>query len=100
MGFEAEPATRIAPSVERRRENRALWSHARALMEPRAVLAFRCECEHPFCRDFVVLTLSEYDEATAGVRAVVAPSHADVDERVTVERTSRFCVVDEARVAL
>jgi hypothetical protein len=100
MRLEGEPASRMVPSAERRRENRAFHSHARALMEPRAVLAFRCECEHPFCRDFVVLSLSEYDEATAGSRAIVAPNHADVDERITVERTSRFCVVDGARVAL
>jgi hypothetical protein len=69
-------------------------------MEPHAALAFRCECTHPLCRDFVVLTLAEYDAATARGGGVVTPLHADVDGRDVVERTSRFCVVDEARVAL
>jgi hypothetical protein len=68
-------------------------------MEPRMALAFRCECEHPFCRDVVVLTLAEYDAATADSGAVVTPQHADVDRRDVVERTSRFCVLEEARVA-
>jgi hypothetical protein len=69
-------------------------------MESGTVLAFRCECEHPLCRDFVVLTLAEYDAATARAGAVVTPLHADVDNRNVVERTSRFCIVEEARVAL
>jgi hypothetical protein len=87
-------------SADRSRENRALCFHARELMEPRTALAFRCECEHPFCRDVVVLTLAEYDDATAHSGAVVSPLHADVDGRDVVERTSRFCVVEESRVAL
>jgi hypothetical protein len=69
-------------------------------MEPHAALTFRCECEHPLCRDVIVLTLAEYDAATARGGAVVTPLHADVDDRNVVERTSRFCVVDEARVAV
>ena len=99
MGSNGEPAGRIAPSAERSRENRLLCFHARELMEPRTVLAFRCECEHPFCSDVVVLTLAEYDAATARAGAVVTPLHADVDRRDVVERTSRFCIVVEARVA-
>jgi hypothetical protein len=46
------------------------------------------------------LTLAEYDAATDGLRAVVTLNHADVDSRDVVERTSRFCIVEEARVAL
>jgi hypothetical protein len=100
MGSDGEPSGLTVPSAERRRENRALCSHAHALMESRAVLAFRCECEHPLCRDVVVLTLAEYDAATDGLRAVVTLDHADVDSRDVVERTSRFYIVEEARVAL
>ena len=87
-------------AAERTRENRALCSHAHTLMEPQAVLAFRCECEHSLCRDFVVLGLAEYDRATAGLRAVVTLGHADVDRRDVVERTTRFCIVQEARTPL
>jgi hypothetical protein len=68
-------------------------------MESRTALAFRCECAHPFCRDVVVLTLAEYDDATARSGSVVSPLHADVDGRHVVERTSRFCVLEEAPVA-
>jgi hypothetical protein len=100
MGSNGEPVAHTAPAAERSRENRALCFHARELMEPRAVLAFRCECEHPLCCDVVVLTLAEYDAATARDGAVVTPLHADVDSRDVIERTSRFCVVEEARVAL
>lgn len=100
MGSNGEPVGRTAPAAERSRENRALCFHARELMESHAVLAFRCECEHPFCRDVVVLTLAEYETATAHAGAVVTPLHADVDSRNIIERTSRFCVVEEARVAL
>jgi hypothetical protein len=90
---------RAVPAAERGRENRALWRHASALMEPQAVLAFRCECEHLLCGDFVVLTLAEYDAATAGLRAVVVNGHADVDRRDVVARTSRFSIVEGAQVA-
>jgi hypothetical protein len=69
-------------------------------MDARTVLAFRCECEHPLCRDVVVLTLAEYGGATAGRGAVVTLDHAEVDGRDVVERTSRFCIVEEARVAV
>jgi hypothetical protein len=69
-------------------------------MDARTVLAFRCECRHPLCRDVVVLTLAEYDGATAGLGAVVTLGHAKVDGRDVVERTSRFCIVEEARVAV
>jgi hypothetical protein len=69
-------------------------------MDPRVVLAFRCECAHPFCRDVVVLSLAEYDDATAHSGAVVTPGHAGVDGRDVVKRTSRFCIVEEARVAV
>jgi hypothetical protein len=100
MGSNGRPAARTAAAAERSRENRALSFHARDLMEPRTVLAFRCECGDPLCRDVVVLTLAEYDAATARAGAVVTPLHADVDGRDVVERTSRFCVVEEARVAL
>jgi hypothetical protein len=100
MGSDGEPVGTTAASAERSRENRALCFHARELMEPGTVLAFRCECEHPLCRDFVVLTLAEYDAATARAGAVVTPLHADVDHRNVIERTSRFCIVEEARVAL
>jgi hypothetical protein len=85
---------------ERTRENRALCSQARRMMEAETVLAFRCECRHPFCRDVVVLTLAEYTNATAGLGAVVTQSHAAVDGRDVIERTSRFCIVEEARVAV
>ena len=98
MGSNGEPSGRLVPSAERKRENRALCAHAHALMESEAVLAFRCECEHSLCRDFVVLGLDEYDQATAGLRAVVTLGHADVDRRDVVERTSRFCIVQEARI--
>jgi hypothetical protein len=97
MGSNRSPVGQPAPSAERSRENRALCFHARELMEPRTALAFRCECEHPFCRDPVVLTLAEYGAFTAHGGAVVTPLHADVDGRNVIERTSRFCVVEEAR---
>jgi hypothetical protein len=87
-------------SGERTSENVALCAHAHRLMAPEAVLAFRCECEHPLCRDFVVLSLAEYDGATAGSRAIVTLLHGDVDGRSVVERTSRFCIVEEARIPL
>lgn len=64
------------------------------------MLAFRCECQHPLCREVVVLTLAEYDDATARSGVVVTPSHADVDGRDLVHRTSRFCVLEEAAVAV
>jgi hypothetical protein len=100
MGSNREQVGTAVPSAERSRENRALCFHARELMEPGTVLTFRCECEHPFCRDHLVLTLAEYDAATAHGGAVVTPLHADVDDRNVIERTSRFCIVEEARVAL
>lgn len=100
MGSNGEPVGRTAPTAERSRENRALCFHARELMEPRTVLTFRCECAHPLCRDVVVLTLAEYDAATARGGAVVTPLHADADEQRIVERTGRFCIVEEARVAV
>jgi hypothetical protein len=100
MGSNRGPTGRNAASAERSRENRALCFHARKLMEPGAALAFRCECEHPLCRDTVVLTLAEYDAATARSGVVVTPGHADVDGRDVIERTSRFCIVEEARAAL
>jgi hypothetical protein len=84
-------------AIERMLENRTLCTHAQTLMEPRAVLAFRCECRHSLCRDFLALGLGEYDTATAGSRAIVTPGHADVDGRDVVERTSRFCILQEAR---
>jgi hypothetical protein len=109
MGSTGEPGNgasqpaeraRLVPADERARENRALCSHAHTLMDAGTVLAFRCECKHPLCRDVVVLTLAEYDGATAGVGAVVTLGHATVDGRDVVERTSRFYIVEEARVAV
>lgn len=87
-------------SSERTRENRALCNRAHTLMAPQTVLAFRCECQHALCRDVLAMTLFEYDAATAGLRAIVALGHADVDRRDVVERTTRFCIVEEARLAL
>jgi hypothetical protein len=87
-------------SAARMRENAALCTRAKTLMAPEAVLTFRCECEHPLCRDFVVLSLAEYDGATTGSRAVVTPLHGDVDGRSVVKRTSRFCIVEEAQIPL
>jgi hypothetical protein len=87
-------------SAERTSENVALSTHAHTLMAPEAVLTFRCECEHPLCRDFVVLSLAEYDGATRDSRAVVTLLHGDVDGRSVVERTSRFCIVEEAQIPL
>jgi hypothetical protein len=84
-------------AIERTLENRTLGTHAQTLMEDRAVLAFRCECRHSLCRDFVALGLAEYDAVTAGSRAIVTLGHADVDGRDVVERTSRFCILQEAR---
>jgi hypothetical protein len=89
-----------ASSAERTRENVALCTRAHTLMAPEAVLTFRCECEHPLCRDFVVLSLAEYEGATTGSRAVVTPLHGDVDGRSVVKRTSRFCIVEEAQIPL
>ena len=100
MGSVGEPSGQPVPAAERSRENRELCFHAREQMDPNVLLSFRCECEHAFCRDFVVLALGEYDAATTRARAVVTPLHADVDGRDVVERTSRFCIVEEARVAL
>jgi hypothetical protein len=99
MGSNGKPTGRNAFSGERRRENRALYFHAREAMESGTVLAFRCECEHPLCRDTVVLTLAEYDAAAARSGAVVTPGHAEVDGRDVIERSSRFCIVEEARLA-
>lgn len=87
----------MTSALERTLENRVLCTRAHALMESRSVLAFRCECSHPLCRDFVALGLAEYDAATAGSRAIVTLGHADVDGRDVVERTSRFCILEEAR---
>jgi hypothetical protein len=83
-------------ALERTLENRALCKHAHTLMEPSAVLAFRCECQHPLCRAFVALDLAEYDSATTGLRAIVTLGHADVDGREVVGRTNRFCILQEA----
>jgi hypothetical protein len=99
-GFTLAEGNGMPPAAARKRENRALHTHARTLLEPQAVLAFRCECKHPLCRDFMVLTLAEYGAASEGQRAVVALRHGGVDGRDVVERTSRFCIVEEARVAL
>jgi hypothetical protein len=63
-------------------------------MDSLTIIAFRCECDHPLCREFVVLSLAEYEGATARSRAVVARGHGEVDGRVVVERTNRFCVVE------
>jgi hypothetical protein len=87
----------MSSALERTLENRTLCTRAHTLMEDQAVLAFRCECRHSLCRDFVALGLGEYDTATAGSRAIVTLGHADVDGRDIVERTSRFCVLQEAR---
>jgi hypothetical protein len=87
-------------SGERRSENRDLYSHASRTMDGDTVLALRCECKHPFCGDVVILTLTEYAEATASLGAVVTLGHANVDGRDVIKRTSRFCIVEEARVAV
>jgi hypothetical protein len=51
---------------------------------------------HRLCSEVVVLTLEEYENMTADpAQAIVAVSHADVDEREVVKRTSRFSVVEE-----
>jgi hypothetical protein len=91
---------RLLLPADRRRENRALCTHARTVMDARAVLAFRCECDQPLCREVVVLTLAEYDARTAGSRAVVAHGHAEADARDVVERARDFCIVEETRVAV
>ena len=88
----------VLSSAARQRENRALLRRALLLMEPEAVLAFRCECERRFCRGVIPLTLAEYEAITAG-RAVVSLGHVRAESREVVERTSEFCLVAEARVA-
>jgi hypothetical protein len=87
----------LPSALERTLENRALCTHAQTFMEGRAVLAFRRECQHSLCRDFVALGLAEYDSATAGLRVIVTLGHADVDGRDVVERTSRYCILQEPR---
>jgi hypothetical protein len=86
--------------ADRKRENRALCTHARTLMEGRAVLAFRCECDQPLCGEVVLLSLAEYDAVTAGSRSVVAVGHAASDTRGVVERTNGFCIVEETLLAV
>jgi hypothetical protein len=84
----------VSSALERVGENRALSNEARRVCEPQAVLTFKCECEHPLCTEFVVLTLEEYEGVRANPdRAVIALLHAGVDQRSLVERTSRFCIV-------
>jgi hypothetical protein len=89
----------LLPS-DRPRENRALCAHARTLLGASAVLAFRCECDQPLCQEAIVLTLGEYEAGTSGLRAVVVPGHDETDARDVVERTSRFCVVEEPSIAV
>jgi hypothetical protein len=87
---------RLGAAIARADENRALVAEAYKIMSPQTALALRCECMHRLCTEVVVLTLEEYEEIAADpAQAVVAVSHADVDDRDVVKRTSRFSVVDE-----
>jgi hypothetical protein len=87
---------RLAAAAARADENRALATEAYKFTTQQTAIAFRCECMHPFCSEVVVLTLEEYENVTAEpAHAIVAPAHADVDERAVVKRTSRFSVVEE-----
>jgi hypothetical protein len=91
---------RMAAAVARADENRALAGEAYKFTTPETAVAFRCECMHPLCSEVVVLTLEEYEIETADpARAVVAASHADVDARTVVKRTSRFSVVEAGSFA-
>jgi hypothetical protein len=87
---------RLGAAIARADENRALVAEAYKIMTPQTALALRCECMHRLCTEVVVLALEEYEDIAADpARAVVAPSHADVDEREVLKRTSRFSVVEE-----
>jgi hypothetical protein len=87
---------RLGAAIARADENRALVTEAYKITSPQTALTLRCECMHRLCTEAVVLTLEEYEDITADpAQAVVAPSHADVDEREVVKRTSRFSVVEE-----
>jgi len=87
---------RLGAAIGRADENRALATEAYKITSPQTALALKCECMHRLCSEVVVLTLEEYEAITVDpARAVVAVSHADVDERAVVKRTSRFSVVEE-----
>src|SRR5437588_12843802 len=87
---------RLAAAIARADENRDLVAESYKITSPQTALTLRCECMHRLCTEVVVLTLEEYEDITADPgQAVVAPSHADVDEREVVKRTSRFSVVEE-----
>ena len=87
---------RLGAAIARADENRALATEAYKITSPQTALALRCECMHRLCTEVVVLTLEEYEEIAADpAQAVAALSHADVDERYVVKRTSRFSVVEE-----
>ena len=87
---------RLGAAIARADENRALVTEAYKITSPQTALTLRCECMHRLCTEVVVLTLEEYEDITADpAQAVVSPSHADVDEREVVKRTSRFSVVEE-----
>ena len=87
---------RLAAAIARADENRDLVAESYKITTPQTALALRCECMHRLCTEVVVLTLEEYEEIAADpAQAVAALSHADVDERYVVKRTSRFSVVEE-----
>src|SRR6184192_4015325 len=80
---------RLGAAIARADENRALVTEAYKITSPQTALTLRCECMHRLCTEVVVLTLEEYEDMTADpAQAVVAPSHADVDERGVVKRTA------------
>ena len=90
----------MAVTVARAEENRAVAAEAYKFTTAQTAVAFRCECMHPLCSEVVILTLEEYEvEMVDPACAVVAASHAEVDERAIVKRTSRFCVVEEGSFA-
>ena len=87
---------RLGAAIARADENRALVAEAYKITSPQTALTLRCECMHRLCTEVVVLALEEYEEITADpALAVVAVSHAGVDDRDVVKRTSRFSVVEE-----
>jgi hypothetical protein len=61
-----------------RQENEHLSNTLRGLEVLHAsALIFLCECNNPFCIEFVKLTLSEYDSTRRRQGLILHPDHCD-----------------------
>jgi hypothetical protein len=59
-----------------RQENESLSNTVRGLESlHRSALIFLCECQNPYCSEFVKLTLREYDALRHAEGAILHPDH-------------------------